>query len=332
MWTSLADYYIRRGLFERARDVYEEGMTTVVTVHDFSLIFDALTQFEESLLAARMEQLGEEGGAGDSEDPDTFLLQDDQDDLDLRWACVEKSVPMEHVDACWADAVYGRDDGGQGHHASSHIRLARLEHLMERRPLLLSSVVLRQNPHNVHEWHKRAKLFKDNPTKKILAYTEAVKTVDPEKVRPCHCVAFVLQVSVRMLTVCCCVVTYYVRHVNALTSKPSPQATGKPFTLWLAFAKVYETHGDLDNARVIFEKATAAQHKYLDDLAAVWAEWAEMELRHNNFKRALDLMRRATLTPEHLPSRQVRGVLVWRHAGAWHRRNNVVEMSSGDVL
>ena len=64
LWTSLADYYIRRGLFERARDVYEEGMTTVVTVHDFSLIFDALTQFEESLLAARMEQLGEEGGGG----------------------------------------------------------------------------------------------------------------------------------------------------------------------------------------------------------------------------------------------------------------------------
>ena len=44
LWTSLADYYIRRGLFERARDVYEEGLTSVVTVRDFSLVFDALTQ------------------------------------------------------------------------------------------------------------------------------------------------------------------------------------------------------------------------------------------------------------------------------------------------
>ena len=35
------------------------------------------------------------------------------------------------------------------------LRLARLEHLMERRPLLLSSVLLRQNPHNVVEWLKR---------------------------------------------------------------------------------------------------------------------------------------------------------------------------------
>ena len=61
-------------------------------------------------------------------------------------------------------------------------RLARLEHLIERRPELLSSVMLRQNPHAVHEWHKRVKLFTGNPTKQILTYTEAVKTVDPDKV------------------------------------------------------------------------------------------------------------------------------------------------------
>jgi pentatricopeptide repeat protein len=46
LWTSLADFYIRRGLFEKARDVYEEGLSTVITVRDFSLIFDAYTQFE----------------------------------------------------------------------------------------------------------------------------------------------------------------------------------------------------------------------------------------------------------------------------------------------
>jgi pre-mRNA-splicing factor SYF1 len=44
--------------------------------------------------------------------------------------------------------------------------------------------MLRQNPHNVHEWHKRVKLFGGNPTKQILTYTEAVKTVDPQQVSP----------------------------------------------------------------------------------------------------------------------------------------------------
>ena len=55
LWTSLADYFIRQGMFEKARDIYEEGLTTVITVRDFSLIFDALTTFETSLLEARMQ-------------------------------------------------------------------------------------------------------------------------------------------------------------------------------------------------------------------------------------------------------------------------------------
>lgn len=34
---------------------------------------------------------------------------------------------------------------------------------MERRLLLLNSVLLRQNPHNVAEWHKRIKLYEGQP-------------------------------------------------------------------------------------------------------------------------------------------------------------------------
>jgi pre-mRNA-splicing factor SYF1 len=228
LWTALADYHIRRGAFERARDVYEEGLASVATVRDFGLIFDALTHFEESLLAARMAQLGDEGddeGGGAAGDAgtdagagDDFVLKDDGDDVDMR--------------------------------------LARLEALAARRPELLSAVMLRQNPHNVAEWHKRAKLFEGDPTKQILTYTEAVKTVDPER------------------------------------------ALGKPHSLWCAFAKFYEAHGDVANARVIFGKAVQAPYKYVDDLAAVYCEWAEMELRHRNFKRALDLARAATAKPQ----------------------------------
>jgi len=47
------------------------------------------------------------------------------------------------------------------------LRLARLENLMERRPLLLNSVLLRQNPHNVNEWIKRVDLLKEKP-KEVL--------------------------------------------------------------------------------------------------------------------------------------------------------------------
>lgn len=35
--------------------MYEEGLTTVVTVRDFSLLFDTLTEFESSLLSYKMQ-------------------------------------------------------------------------------------------------------------------------------------------------------------------------------------------------------------------------------------------------------------------------------------
>lgn len=55
LWCGLATYWIRRGNFERARDVFEEGITTVMTVRDFTLVFDSYTEFEESIIGALME-------------------------------------------------------------------------------------------------------------------------------------------------------------------------------------------------------------------------------------------------------------------------------------
>ena len=39
--------------------MYEEGITTVLTVRDFTQIFDAYAEFEESLLSAAMEEIEE---------------------------------------------------------------------------------------------------------------------------------------------------------------------------------------------------------------------------------------------------------------------------------
>ena len=69
-------------------------------------------------------------------------------------------------------------------------------------------------------------------------------------------------------------------YTEAVQTVDAKIATGKPHTLWVEFAKFYETAGQLDDARVILEKSVLVGYKYVDDLAAVWCEWAEMELRH----------------------------------------------------
>ena len=48
------------------------------------------------------------------------------------------------------------------------LRMTRYEDLLDRRPLLLNSVLLRQNPHNVHEWHKRVMLLEGKPREVVI--------------------------------------------------------------------------------------------------------------------------------------------------------------------
>lgn len=45
----------------QARDVYEEAIRTVMTVRDFTQVFDSYAQFEESMIAAKMETASELG-------------------------------------------------------------------------------------------------------------------------------------------------------------------------------------------------------------------------------------------------------------------------------
>ncbi|KAL0308670.1 UNVERIFIED_CONTAM: Pre-splicing factor SYF1 [Sesamum radiatum] len=190
------------------------------------------------MLSIKMETLDDSDDEDNEENGEEEEEEEEEDDrLDI-----EKL--RKRIDKFWL-----KDD------KDVDLRLARLEYLMDRRPELANSVLLRQNPHNVEQWHRRIKLFEGNPTKQILTYTEAVRTVDPMK------------------------------------------AVGKPHTLWVAFAKLYESHKDVSNARVIFDKAVQVNYKTVDHLASVWCEWAEMELRHKNFKGALELMRRATAEP-----------------------------------
>jgi pre-mRNA-splicing factor SYF1 len=92
---------------------------------------------------------------------------------------VEESVLSAKMSMIDDEDEGGDNDGGEDS-SEVEMRLARLEYLMDKRPLILSSVVLRQNPHNVHEWHKRAKLFKDDAQKAVMTYIEGVKTVDPK--------------------------------------------------------------------------------------------------------------------------------------------------------
>ncbi|CAN6214429.1 unnamed protein product [Urochloa humidicola] len=216
LWTALAGHYARKGIHGKARDVFEEGAAAAATVKDFGLVFESYLHFDHAMAAEELDDTG---------------ARDENDSASA-------------IRGCW---LADKDD--------ADLKVARLERLLERRPEMLNTVRLRQNPHDVQAWHDRAKIFKNDPGRQAATYAEAIKTVDPMK------------------------------------------ATGKPHTLWVTFAKMYEGRGMLDSAREVFRRATQASFKSADDLAAVWCERAEMELRHQNHEAAIELLRQATSEP-----------------------------------
>jgi len=55
LWVGLARYWMQRGEYEKARDVFEAAVTTVMTVRDFSLVFDTYVEAEETMIAAKLD-------------------------------------------------------------------------------------------------------------------------------------------------------------------------------------------------------------------------------------------------------------------------------------
>ena len=77
LWAGLATYWITKGNFERARDVFEEGITTVMTVRDFTLVFDSYAEFEESIVSTLMDAAAARSEKGKPDEDADF-------DLDIR--------------------------------------------------------------------------------------------------------------------------------------------------------------------------------------------------------------------------------------------------------
>jgi pre-mRNA-splicing factor SYF1 len=95
----------------------------------------------------------------------------------------------------------------------------------------------------------------------------------------------------------------------ATKSLNSRKAIGPLHLLWVHFAKFYEQGGvlresepDLTSCRKVFEKATKVWFRKVEELAEVWCEWAEMEVRNENYEEAIKVMMRASTIPSNWKS------------------------------
>ncbi len=269
LWTKLAQFHIRMGEFELARSIYEEAMESVMRVRDFSLIFDGYIKFEEGVIEAMMEMMNEDGDENGEdttgEDSEEKTKEEDIEDLDILLG--DSAIKQKPAG--------GDEDEAENTSADIELALARAENVMSRRPLLLNYVLLRQNPHNVGEWLRRAELYlkSDQKLQAIASLEESVKLV-------------------------------HSRHA----------INGSPAELFKTMASIYEEKfSDVDKARSVYERVCCLkpefQFRESDDLAQCYTAWVEMELRFERWDDALSIARRSVAhTPAASSTKVTRGL------------------------
>ncbi|ORM40438.1 Pre-mRNA-splicing factor SYF1 [Babesia sp. Xinjiang] len=103
---------------------------------------------------------------------------------------------------------------------------------------------------------------------------------------------------------------------EAVETVDPKRSVGRVTELWTTYASYFENRDDITTADQIYEKGVEGNFKFVDDLASVWCAWVEMHIRHNNFKRALELARQAVdvrnkKEPNYVQQRLYRSVKLW---------------------
>jgi pre-mRNA-splicing factor SYF1 len=246
LWVALCNYYIKQGLFEKARDIFEEALSKVSTARDFSIVFNSYLKFEEELVTTiiKMSEGEEEEYQDDYETQLEKLIDASFAQLGIdNSGSARKEFNKNAVDGMKSESRMNLD---------LNVKFFRMTNLIERRPFLLSDALLRQNPHNIKEWLKRVKLCKEDRELTIQTFERAVKTVDPNK------------------------------------------AFGRYDSLWIEYAKFYESLDELGKANEVFLRAINLNNfKSSEQLSNIWCEFAEMHIRCNNYYDAYLIVKTA---------------------------------------
>ncbi|KAI3644650.1 hypothetical protein MP228_010814 [Amoeboaphelidium protococcarum] len=173
-----------------------------------------------------------------------------------------------------------------------------LEQLLEDRELLLNNVRLRQNPNNVIEWQRRIRI--------LLEQFDNAQDQDSQEQQDDNGADLGVVIE-----------NTFKKCLNTIDPY---KASGKLHDLWIQYGDFVETLAtqsagndevsiDLSNCRQVFEQALNVPYRFPDQLAEVYIHYANMELKHGNHNKAIQILARGTTPPEkilNMPVNKVR--------------------------
>jgi pre-mRNA-splicing factor SYF1 len=153
MWLGFADFYIRKGMFEKARSIFEEALNKIKVKRDFGIVYNGFLRFEEEVLRIVFEEGVEKEVQEDLEE--YAQLEKEVDSL-LDQAFEEDSLKEASSEIKHFQQLLWTRGGSQ----EEGLRMRKLENLINQREVFLNSCLLRQNQHSVKHWVQRLSLVK----------------------------------------------------------------------------------------------------------------------------------------------------------------------------
>ena len=254
LWVTLANYYIKIGLIEKAREIFEEALEKILTPRDFSLIYNSYLNFEQEMMKQNLFYNNDINN-------DNYELTDNKENKNLQSLELNElenalnELNIKESDDYKKEEKFKKEKllekQSQDKSNLQKFNFIRVNNLIQRRPFLKNSTILRRNPNNVSEWLKRIELMKEKKDLNLIKnlYEECLNTIK----------------------------------INF--------AYGRLSEIYISYANFFEENNNIKKANEIYYKGCNLNFKNTEENVNMWCLWCEMNVRQKRYQDAYHIIK-----------------------------------------
>ena len=248
LWVTLGNYYIRIGLIDKAREIFEEALEKILTVRDFSLVFNSYLSFEQKIMNQNIFNNNIEDEENDNINNKKL---ENYEIKELEYAFDELNIKGLDSNNKKGKKQKNNSEKEDCNLKDGKFNIIRVDNLIQRRPFLINSTLLRRNPNNCNEWLKRIDLIKAKKDINLIKnmYEEALNIIK----------------------------------IN--------EAYGKLSDIYISYAQFFEEINDIKKANELFYRGCNLNYKKTEENVNIWCMWVEMNVRQKKYKDAYKIIK-----------------------------------------
>ena len=254
LWVTLANYYIKIGLIEKAREIFEEALEKILTPRDFSLIYNSYLNFEQEMMKQNLFYNNDINNdncelTDNKENKNLQSLELNELENALNELNIKESDDYKKEEKFKKEKLLEKQSQDKSN--LQKFNFIRVNNLIQRRPFLKNSTILRRNPNNVSEWLKRIELMKEKKDLNLIKnlYEECLNTIK----------------------------------INL--------AYGRLSEIYISYANFFEENNNIKKANEIYYKGCNLNFKNTEENVNMWCLWCEMNVRQKRYQDAYHIIK-----------------------------------------